>query len=604
MGYDVSHPGGRAVIRLITHTVTGLALTGFSLLGTTAAIAQSAKGEAKTQSVQQPPASQRRPLIAVVSTGQQRITVYDKDGVVTQSPISSGRKGFESPEGVFSILEKKEDHFSNVYEDGEMPFMQRLTWSGVALHAGNLPGYPASHGCIRLPHQFAERLYEISRVNTRVVVVPTDTVPMSIAHPSLFDPQRAAPVPVAPLPVGEAPAGGLPTPLFREHGNDTINQPMMLGAVLAKPIPPDASSAALKPQKAVVTPLAAARARRTAALEKVQAATSAADAAKLVHRAKLGEIAKAHRAAGAATVLEKRAWSKAIIAEKQIAKAKTEQQLDAARALHVQSLAEATAAATAATEAKARFASLTQEAREADEAAKRAEQDKAAAHSEARIADRMTDPVSVLVSRATGKLYIRQGRHPMAEMPVTIKDPTERIGTHVFTAMAVGDTGAVTWKVVTAQVPNLPKVETPPQSSTKGKRSKAEPPKKPISPSSAMLGTEALDRIEFSEAAIARIAPYVQAGSSLIISDLAPSIETGPGTDFIIQTRGEEQAIADAEKRAKEVAAFKAGEKWAKELMEERAERAERAKERAQERAEERASERVEKPSRQRKSYN
>lgn len=559
------------------------------------ASAQPTKSDAKPQAAQQSTVSQQRraPLMAVISTGRQRITIYDKSGPVTQSPISSGRKGFESPEGVFSILEKKEDHFSNVYEDGEMPFMQRLTWSGVALHAGNLPGYPASHGCIRLPHQFAERLFDMTRINTRVVVLPNDTVPMPISHPRLFKTDLSPIIEVPDrTPETQQNAPGRPAPIFQQY--DSGDQPMMLGARLMKPLPPDGSDTSLKPQEAVVTPLEAARAQRTAALSKVVTATKAADAAKLLHKAKLTEAAKLQRSITAAAALEKRAWGKVVAAEKQIANARTEQQLEKAREQHGKLLEQASTTAREATELKVQIAQRTQEAREAEEAAKHAEQAKTAAQNEARTADRLTDPISVLVSRKTGKLYIRQGRHPMGEMSVTIKDPHQPIGTHVFTAMEVDSAGTPNWLAVTAQPPtgSEPPVPAAPQSSTKGKRSKAEPPAPPVSRSSAALGAAALDRIVFSNEALARIQPYVQAGSSLIISDHAPSIEMGAGTDFIIQTRGEDRAMAEAEQRAKEAAAFRAGEKWAKDLMAERTEKAERAKERA----EERAIERGEKP--------
>ena len=84
-----------------------------------------------------------KPILAVVGLRQQKITVYDSEGPILQAPISSGRRGYETPAGVFTLLQKNKDHISNLYDDAEMPFMQRLTWSGVALHAGPLPGYRA-----------------------------------------------------------------------------------------------------------------------------------------------------------------------------------------------------------------------------------------------------------------------------------------------------------------------------------------------------------------------------------------------------------------------------------------------------------------------------
>jgi L,D-transpeptidase-like protein len=100
--------------------------------------------------------------------------------------VSSGQKGRETPAGIFSVLQKDAEHYSNLYEYGYMPHMQRLTWSGIALHGGPLPGYPASHGCVRMPFAFAARLFDAARLGMRVIVAPTDTVPVEIAHPNLF----------------------------------------------------------------------------------------------------------------------------------------------------------------------------------------------------------------------------------------------------------------------------------------------------------------------------------------------------------------------------------------------------------------------------------
>jgi hypothetical protein len=99
--------------------------------------------------------------------------------------VSSGQKGRETPAGVFSVLQKAAEHYSNLYEDGYMPHMQRITWSGIALHGGLLPGYPASHGCVRLPFDFAARLFDATRMGMRVIVAPGDAAPVEIAHPAL-----------------------------------------------------------------------------------------------------------------------------------------------------------------------------------------------------------------------------------------------------------------------------------------------------------------------------------------------------------------------------------------------------------------------------------
>jgi hypothetical protein len=129
------------------------------------------------------------PILAIVSLRSQRITVYDAKGWIHKAPVSSGQKGRETPAGVFSVIEKQAEHYSNLYDDAFMPHMQRITWSGVALHGGPLPGYAASHGCIRMPYDFAERLFDETKLGLRVVVAPRDVVPVEIAHPALFKPK-------------------------------------------------------------------------------------------------------------------------------------------------------------------------------------------------------------------------------------------------------------------------------------------------------------------------------------------------------------------------------------------------------------------------------
>ena len=126
------------------------------------------------------------PIMAIVSLHNQRITVYDATGWILRAPVSSGQKGRETPAGVFTVLQKNAEHWSNLYDDGYMPHMQRITWSGIALHGGLLPGYPASHGCVRLPFDFAGRLFDATRMGMRVIVAPGDVAPVDIAHPALF----------------------------------------------------------------------------------------------------------------------------------------------------------------------------------------------------------------------------------------------------------------------------------------------------------------------------------------------------------------------------------------------------------------------------------
>lgn len=132
------------------------------------------------------------PVVMVVSLPEQRLYVYRNGVRIGVSTVSSGKRGFETRTGVFPILERERDHHSNLYDDAPMPFMLRLTWSGTALHAGKLPGYPASHGCIRLPAAFAEVLYDVSRRDVIVVVADAASHPPEVIAPEWLTPVDTA----------------------------------------------------------------------------------------------------------------------------------------------------------------------------------------------------------------------------------------------------------------------------------------------------------------------------------------------------------------------------------------------------------------------------
>ncbi|WP_188053092.1 L,D-transpeptidase family protein [Sphingosinithalassobacter sp. CS137] len=125
------------------------------------------------------------PVLLIVNVRSQRAVVYRNGVPIGVSTVSTGREGHETPLGVFTILQKRERHFSNLYDNAPMPFMQRLTWGGVALHGGHLPGYPASHGCIRLPHEFARLLFGATRIGMTVAVVDQEQAPL-LAPDSAF----------------------------------------------------------------------------------------------------------------------------------------------------------------------------------------------------------------------------------------------------------------------------------------------------------------------------------------------------------------------------------------------------------------------------------
>nr|WP_257720852.1 L,D-transpeptidase [Lysobacter capsici] len=143
--------------------------------------------------VWKPLLSPEGPMVIVVSLKEQRARVYRNGVLIGVSKVSTGKAGHETPTGVFTILEKHREHYSNRYDNAPMPFMQRLTWDGVALHAGNVPSYPASHGCIRLPYLFSEALFGVT-TRGMTVVVSDQATPPTVVYPGLFTREPAATV--------------------------------------------------------------------------------------------------------------------------------------------------------------------------------------------------------------------------------------------------------------------------------------------------------------------------------------------------------------------------------------------------------------------------
>jgi hypothetical protein len=390
------------------------------------------------------------PIMAIVSIKTQHVTVYDAQGWILRAPVSTGVKGRETPAGVFAIVEKNKDHRSNMYDDAEMPNMQRITWNGIALHGGPLPGYAASHGCVRMPYGFAERLFDKTRLGMRVIISPNDAEPVELSHPALLQPDAAA--------VAAAPARA--ETLAREAA--------------------EATKAADEAKKA-----ATAATRETASLKaslrKLEQSKSRADA----------ERARAEKALAAAKTDEAR-----LRAEEAMQKAE----------------AKAADLATQLETAKTDAASKRDAATAATEMAKAAETRKAAAVKAASEAKLALEPVSIYISRATQKLYVRRNTHKPApdgggtvydtsiEAPVTIRDPGKRIGTHVFTAMASSGEG-LRWSAVTIDHAGDAKA--------------------------------ALDRIAIPPDVLARIAPTALPRSSIVISDEPLSAETNYRTEFV-----------------------------------------------------------------------
>jgi len=131
------------------------------------------------------------PVVLVISLPEQLLHVYRNGVRIGVSTVSTGKAGHETPTGVFSILQKRKEHYSNLYNNAPMPYMQRLTWDGIALHAGSLPGYPASHGCVRLPFDFSQKLYGVTANGMTVVVANESSHSPAVSSPGWFAPVDA-----------------------------------------------------------------------------------------------------------------------------------------------------------------------------------------------------------------------------------------------------------------------------------------------------------------------------------------------------------------------------------------------------------------------------
>lgn len=152
--------------------------------------------------VWQPERSPAGPVLIVVSKPEQVAYVYRNGIRIARTSVSTGRPGHPTPTGVFDILEKQKDHVSSIYKGAEMPWMERLTWSGIAMHAGDLPGYPASHGCVRMPMEFAKLLYTVTSKGCTVIIADEHSAPRETVHPGLIFSPTSPPADGAPVPAG------------------------------------------------------------------------------------------------------------------------------------------------------------------------------------------------------------------------------------------------------------------------------------------------------------------------------------------------------------------------------------------------------------------
>ncbi|MBH5396754.1 L,D-transpeptidase family protein [Bradyrhizobium sp. CNPSo 4010] len=429
------------------------------------------------------------PLVIVVSIERQKVTVYDNTGVFAESPVSTGMKGHSTPMGVFSVIQKHKFHHSNIYSGAPMPYMQRITWSGVAMHAGVLPGYPASHGCIRMPMAFAMKMWNWTKMGARVIVAPGQVSPQSFSHPVLAS-MRVPPQPAASL----AP---------QTNVADKADK----GTAEAKPVETKTASAdsVLELRTSVghavlsdvTTGNAAARAEAAATADEVKTAEAA--------KPQSDEAAKPASNDKPADKVE------AVKAEP----TKTEA-VDSAKAPN-QTGAPALATAPDAKKDEGRVTDPAPAAK--PDVPKRAGQ------------------IAVFISRKDSKLYVRQNFAPLFEVPVTIAASDRPLGTHVFTAeLDKADPNALRWSVVSLPVSARSAAREDDSRVARRQRGAAVIPvaaKPVVMPDSP---AEALDRISVPADTMAKINEMLTSGGSIIVSDQGINQgETGEGTDFIVR---------------------------------------------------------------------
>lgn len=504
------------------------------------------------------------PLIIVASLRNQRLRVFDVDGEITSSRISSGRPGFATPTGVFSILEKKVQHRSNIYAGAEMPYMERLTWSGIALHAGVVPGYRASHGCVRLPHSFARTLYSMTKLGGRVVITATDAEPVAFSSPKLFKP-----LPLDDKTAMKLGSSGHPRVAVNDKPDDTTTDalpdfPLLIGIspALARAV----ADMPRDPQRRPATRVEVDQLMQER-ITRLQATLKSADAAQTAALAKIDESAKEFAQAERQLQDAQRSGEPLRAAVKN---AELRQQ-DAIRAFSafmssgtgssltpdamldreadlenavLQATRDADDARTNAAktewsfaEVQARYSAAKAARDNVSVALRNAQTDLISAKRE--LADANNDvrlrskSISVFVSLRAQRLYVRQGTEPVLEAPISVAPLPGPVGTHVFTAMRYGeDPNTFDWRLVSAQVPAAGKTFL---DDVRKRRGDAAAPAGNLS---VRMATAALSAFTIPDDIMSMISERARPGASLIVSDRElPDHENGSGTEFVVLTK-------------------------------------------------------------------
>jgi lipoprotein-anchoring transpeptidase ErfK/SrfK len=415
------------------------------------------------------------PLHIVVSIANQRATLFADGQPVAHSAVSTGTPDHPTPVGVFSVIQKHKDHYSNIY-GAAMPYMQRITWSGSALHEGPLPGRPASHGCIRLTPRFAQLLWKVTKIGARVIVTRDEVVPVEIDMVNPFAPKPgmvAATVPTTPIKTADA-TGAMPI--------TTAAAKIVELKTHAVPVVAEPAENQSAPEQATKS-------------EPIADGTSASDAKPVTARAVETQTATSKTAADQIPMIERAPVNFDGIGP-------TEPQ---AKPVMVERLTEPVPMPV-----------------------------RAPGWREAK---RSSEPVSVFISRKEAKLYVRLKMEPLFDAPVAFERPDQPIGTHVFTAMAAkGDDGGMRWTAITIpsgfkRATDKPKADGRNRRPENSARPALEPPTEPLPSPRGVF-----DRIVMPPELVERIAALFIPGSSIIVSDNRLSDETGEYTEFIVLT--------------------------------------------------------------------
>ena len=523
------------------------------------------QAEKKTEALQKEPAKPQGPLIISISIDQQKLRLYDANGLYAESPVSTGMRGHATPMGVFSVIQKQKLHHSNIYSGAPMPFMQRITWSGIAIHAGVLPGYPASHGCIRMPMAFAMKMWNWTKMGARVVVTPGEITPASFSHP-LLAALKVAPQPMA----ADEPKSDAPIAAKADKAADVDvkTQPASVEAAVelrstighgdgVKPLmdEPMASAPCTRadPHRGCQRhcsgwrmPRSRCPTLRQPVATHSRRPSNAFPLGPATHPWMMRSLVKSPRpttgrprpnrpqpavkvdasASESIKVDEPKVEAKA--ADVKAAEVKAEApKADAAKPSEKPDEGSMTATVPAAVPP----ATKDQDRLTGVEKAAASKSDPLTA------SPKRSGQIAVFVSRKDSKLYVRQNFAPLFDVPVTIAPSDRPLGTHVFTAQAdKNDANVLHWSVVSLPVPRVAQRNDEDERASRRRKIAGAVDVKPLpAPDSP---AEALDRLSLPADALARIAEALSTGGSIIVSDQGIAAgETGEGTDFIVSLR-------------------------------------------------------------------